>query len=161
MQRKPERTRLARSASAAMNSASVTSAVGMGETAGRLRARRSSLFTQTVIWVTGLICIAFLLGTLAQAWSNSQSAQQVQVAFQQLQHLQAHNKELTKAASHYQDPTVVENEARQQLGYTRPGEHPVVVVGSNDAQPQVTKRRAAVQAQQGFWQDWWNAFFGS
>jgi len=161
MQKRPERMRLARSASAAMNSANVTSAIGMGETAGRLRARRSSLFTQTVIWVTGLICMAFLLGTLAQAWSNSQSAQQVQVALQQLQHLQAHNKELTKAASHYQDPAVVENEARQQLGYTRPGEHPVVVVGSNDAQQQVTKKRAATQAQPGFWQDWWNAFFGS
>lgn len=161
MQRRPERTRLARSASAAMNSANVTSAIGMGETAGRLRARRSSLFTQTVIWVTGLICIAFLLGTLAQAWSNSQSAQQVQVAQQQLQQLQAHNKELTKAASHYQDPAVVENEARQQLGYTRPGEHPVVVVGSNNAQPQATKGRAASRAQPGFWQDWWNAFFGS
>ena len=144
-----------------MNSANVTSAIGMGETAGRLRARRSSLFTQTVIWVTGLICMAFLLGTLAQAWSNSQSAQQVQIAQQQLQHLQAHNKELTKAARHYQDPAVVENEARQQLGYTRPGEHPVVVVGSTDGQQQASKKAAATQAQQSFWQDWWNAFFGS
>ncbi len=153
--------RLARSASAAMNSANVTSAIGMGETAGRLRARRSSLFTQTVIWVTGLICMAFLLGTLAQAWSNSQSAQQVQAAQQRLQQLQTHNKQLTKAASHYQDPSVVENEARQQLGYTRPEEHLVVVVGSNDAQQQATKKVAATQAQQSFWQDWWNAFFGS
>lgn len=160
MQRRPERTRLARSASAAINSASVTSAIGMGESAGRLRARRSSLFTQTVIWVTGLICMAFLLGTLAQAWSNSQSAQQVQAAQQQLQRIQDHNKVLTKAASHYQDPVVVENEARQQLGYTRPGEHPVVVVGTNDVQQQVTKKRVTTQTRQGFWQDWWNAFFG-
>ncbi len=160
MQRRPARTRLARSASAAMNSANVTSAIGMGETAGRLRARRSSLFTQTVIWVTGLICMAFLLGTLAQAWSNSQAAQQVQAAQQQLQQVQAHNKELIKAASHYQDPAVVENEARQQLGYTRPGEHPVVVVGRNDGQQQVTKGRTTTKVKQGFWQDWWNAFFG-
>ena len=105
--------------------------------------------------------MAFLLGTLAQAWSNSQSAQQVQAAQQQLKRVQDHHKELTKAASHYQDPAVVENEARQQLGYTRPGEHPVVVVGSDDAQQQAAKRHAATQAQQGFWQDWWNAFFGS
>jgi cell division protein FtsB len=91
--------------------------------------------------------MAFLLGTLAQAWSNSQSAQQVQAAQQQLRSVQNQNKSLTKAASHYQDPAVVENEARQQLGYTRPGEHLVVVIGSN-------------KAQRGFWQDWWNAFFG-
>ena len=105
--------------------------------------------------------MAFLLGTLAQAWSNSQSAQLVQVAQQQLKREQDHNKDLAKAASYYQNSSVVENEARQQLGYTRPGEHPVVVVGSSDAQPQVTKKRATTQAQQGFWQDWWNAFFGS
>lgn len=133
----------------------------MGETAGRLRARRSSLFTQTVIWITGLICMAFLLGSLAQAWSNSQLAQQVQVAQQQLKQVQNHHKDLTKAASHYQNSAVIENEARQQLGYTRPGEHPVVVVGSNDAQQQTTKRRADTQTQQGFWQDWWYAFFGN
>ena len=30
----------------------VTSAVGLEETVGRLRARRGSLFTTTVIWVT-------------------------------------------------------------------------------------------------------------
>ena len=160
MQRQPGRTRLARSAYAAMNSANVTTAVGMGETAGRLRARRSSLFTQTVIWITGLICMAFLLGTLAQAWSNSQSAQQVQAAQQQLQRLQSHHTELAKAVNHYQDPSVVENEARQQLGYTRPGEHPVVVVGTNDARQQTTKGQTTKSRQQGFWQDWWNAFFG-
>ncbi len=160
MQRRLGRTRLARSTSAAFNSASVTAAVGMGETAGRLRARRSSLFTQTVIWITALICIAFLLGALAQAWSNSQSAQQVQTAQQQLQNIQNHHKDLQKAAQYYQNPSVVENEARQQLGYTRPGEHPVVIVGTNDTQQQTAKRQAANHAQHGFWQDWWNAFFG-
>ena len=161
MQRRSGRARLSRSVSAAANSANVTSAVGIGETAGRLRARRSSLFTQTVIWVTGLICMAFLLGSLAQAWSNSQLAQQVQAAQQQLTHVQSHHKELTQAASHYQDPAVVENEARQQLGYTRPGEHPVVIVGSNEAQQQSVKRRADTQTKQGFWQDWWSVFFGN
>ncbi|GAC1393538.1 MAG: hypothetical protein NVS4B11_29660 [Ktedonobacteraceae bacterium] len=105
--------------------------------------------------------MAFLLGSLAQAWSNSQLAQQVQTAQQQLKQVQDHHKTLTQAANHYQDPAVVENEARQQLGYTRPGEHPVVVVGSNDPQQQVSKRRADTQTKQGFWQDWWNAFFSN
>ncbi len=105
--------------------------------------------------------MAFLLGSLAQAWSNSQLAQQVQAAQQQFTRVQDHHKELTKAANHYRDPAVVENEARQQLGYTRPGEHPVVVVGRNDAHQQITKRQADTQAKQGFWQDWWVAFFGN
>src|SRR2546428_12882998 len=98
----------------------VTSAVGMEETAGRLRARRSSLFTQTVIWITGLVCLAFLLSSLAQAWSNSQLMQRVQTEQQQLQHLQDHNASLTRQANYYKDPFVVESEAREQLGYVRP-----------------------------------------
>jgi len=164
VQKKPERMHLANQArrlTPAGSSANVTSAVGMGESAGRLRAKRNSLFTQTIIWVTGLICVAFLLGTLAQAWSNSQLSQQVQVAQQHLAQVKDHHQALTQANKYYQDPTVVENEARQQLGYTRPGEHAVVVVGSNDPQQQGSKRRASTQTKQGFWQDWWNAFFGN
>jgi len=163
VQKKSGRTRLSQQATlrSASSSAHVTSAIGMGETAGRVRARRSSLFTQTVIWVTGLICMAFLLGALAQAWSNSQLAQQVLTAQHQLGHVKDHDKALKQAATHYQDPAVVENEARQQLGYTRPGEHPVVVVGSNDPQQQAGTQRASTQVNQNFWQDWWGAFFGS
>src|SRR5215467_7385333 len=108
----------------------VTAAVGLSETAGRMRARRSSLFTQTVIWVTGLICLALLLGSLAQAWSNSQLMQRVQAAQQQTQQLQAHHDYLSRLVNYYKDPFVIESEARQQLGYVRPGENPVVVVSS-------------------------------
>src|SRR5947209_15373995 len=75
------------SSSSTRSNANITSAVGMQETAGSLRARRYSLFTQTVIWVTVVICMAFLLGSLAQAWSNSQLAQKVQEAQQQLSQL--------------------------------------------------------------------------
>src|SRR5436305_10188687 len=95
----------------------VTSAVGMEETTGRRRARRSSFFTQTVIWITGLICLAFLLSSLAQAWSNSQLMQRVQTEQQQLQRLQDHNAYLVRQASYYKSPFAVESEARQQLGY--------------------------------------------
>src|SRR5439155_18093785 len=103
------------------------SAVGMEETAGRLRARRHSLFNQTIIWITGLICLAFLLASLAQAWSNSLLMQRVQSAQQQLQNQRNHHSDLNKLASHYKDPFVIESEARQQLGYVRPGEHPVII----------------------------------
>ena len=110
----------------------VTSAVGIEETQGRVRARRSSLFTRTVIWVTGLICLAFLLGSLAQAWTNSQLMQRLAVTQQQTLQLQAHHDQLVQQASHYQDPAVIEREAREKLGYIRPGEHPVVIVGASD-----------------------------
>ncbi|GAC1387443.1 MAG: hypothetical protein NVSMB33_17030 [Ktedonobacteraceae bacterium] len=139
----------------------VTSAVGLQETAGRLRARRSSLFTQTIIWITGLICLALLLASLAQAWSNSQLMQRVQTAQQQLEQTQQHHTALTKLAAHYQDPFVIENEARQQLGYIRPGEHPVVIIGANNQKQLTSSHTTPPPTEQGYWHEWWKAFFGN
>lgn len=139
----------------------VTSAIGMEETFGRLRARRSSLFTRTVIWFTGLVCLAFLLATFAQAWSNSQLATRVHTAQQQYQQVQNQNTQLNAQANHYKDPSVVEREAREQLGYIRPGEHPVIIISSTNPVPVSTPRKAPLPAPQSFWQAWWNVFFGS
>ncbi len=143
------------------SSPNVTSAVGMEETVGRLRARRSSLFTQTVIWITGLVCLAFLLGTLAQAWSNSQLMSNVQQAQQQLQQMQDHNTHLQKIAAHYKDPFVIESEARQQLGYVRPGEHPVIILSSANPVQATASQPAAPPVQRSCWQEWWHVFFGN
>ena len=139
----------------------VTRAVGLEETTGRLRARRSSLFTQTVILITGLVCFAFLLGSLAQAWSNSILMRQVQDAQQQTQQLQTYHNNLAKQAQHYADPYVIESKARQDLGYIRAGEHLIVIVGSNQHEQQNTAQTSHHQAAQSFWQEWWNAFFGN
>jgi cell division protein FtsB len=139
----------------------VTRAVGLEETTGRLRARRSSLFTQTIILVTGLVCFAFLLGSLAQAWSNSMLMQRVQEAQQQTQQLQSYHDHLVQQAQYYSDPFVIESEARQDLGYIRPGEHPIVIVGSNQQGQQSTGHTSNPPATQNFWQQWWNVFFGN
>ncbi len=138
----------------------VTRAVGLEETPGRLRARRSSLFTQTIVWATGLVCIAFLLGSLAQAWTNSLLMQRVQEAQQQTQQLQAYHDSLAQQANHYANPFVIESEARQELGYVRPGEHPVVIVGSNQQEQQNAAHPASPPVSQNLWQQWWNVFFG-
>ena len=138
----------------------ITAAIGTEETVGRSRARRGPLFTKTVIWVTGLICLAFLLGSLAQAWSNSQLMQQVQSEQQRTQQLQVYHDQLTQQASHYQNSAVIESEARQQLGYVRPGEHSVVIVSSGSSTEQSSPHATHSSSAQGFWQAWWNIFFG-
>lgn len=142
------------------SSPNVTAAVGLAETTGRLRARRSSLFTQTIIWVTGLICLALLLGSLGQAWSNSQLMLRVQAAQQQMQQLQADHDYLSRLANYYKDPFVIESEAREQLGYIRPGEHPIVIVSSTDATQQAAPGHSTAPIPQGFWREWWHIFFG-
>ena len=137
----------------------ITRAVGLEETSGSLRARRSSLFTQTIILITGLVCFAFLLGSLAQAWSNSTLMNQVQGAQQQTQQLQAYHDHLAQQAKYYSDPYVIESEARQELGYIRAGEHLVVIVGSNQHGQQNSAHTAYPQTAQSFWIEWWNSFF--
>lgn len=141
-------------------SANVTSAIGMEEPAGRARARRHSLFTQTVMWITGLICIAFLLGSLAQAWSNSQLMQKVQNDQQKLQQLQSQHAQLNQQVGYYKDPAVIESEARQQLGYIRPGDQPVVIVSTSNQSAQNTQQKTTPASSQGYWQEWWHIFFG-
>ncbi len=143
------------------NTANVTSAVGMEESFGRVRARRTSLFTRTVMWITGLVCIAFLLATLAQAWSNSNLMEKVQQEQQTLHQVQIEHDRLQRAAEHYKDPAVIESEARQQLGYIRPGEQPVVIINANNhSQKQAEAHQATIQ-HQGYWQDWWEILFGN
>jgi cell division protein FtsB len=139
----------------------VTRAIGLEETTGHLRARRSSLFTQSIILVTGLICFAFLLGSLAQAWSNSILMQQVQETQLQTQQSQIYHDRLVQQAKHYSDPFIIESEARQDLGYIRPGEHSVVIIGSNHQDQQNTPQTPQTPASQSFWQQWWNVFFGN
>jgi cell division protein FtsB len=139
----------------------VTSAVGLEEPAGRVRARRSSLFTQTVVWVTALVCLAFLCGALVQAWSNSQLMQQLQREQHLTQQLQNTHNSLATQASYYQDPYVIESEARQHLGYARPGEHVVVVVGENNQNQAQGVPTTHQVASQNFWQAWWQILFGN
>lgn len=138
----------------------VTSAVGIEEPAGRTRARRISLFTQTVLWVTGLVCLAFLLGSLAQAWSNHQLIQTLQQEQQKTQQLQNQNAHLKQQATYYQDPYVIESEARQHLGYARRGEHVVVPTGGGTPSQQQSTPKIGTAGTQGFWQLWWKFFFG-
>jgi cell division protein FtsB len=142
------------------NSANVTSAIGMEETAGRLRARRHSLFTQTVMWVTGLVCLAFLFGTLTQAWTNNQLMQQLQKEQQKLQQAQTQHDRLVQAASYYNDPYVIESEARQQLGYIRPGEQPVIIVGSSAHNQPKAQASSNTTPPEGYWLMWWRLFSG-
>jgi cell division protein FtsB len=142
-------------------SPNVTAAVGLGESAGLARLRRGSLFTRTIIWATGLICLSLLLGTFAQAWSNDRLMQQVALARAQYQQALARHTTLQKLVDYYKDPFVIESEARQRLGYVRPGEHRVVIVSTPQNSPPPRSPGAAQPTTGGFWQDWWNAFFGS
>jgi len=161
VQQQPKRPQFSSRPGGSSPNVNVTSAVGMEETAGHRRARRSSLFTQTIIWVTGLICLALLFASLAQAWSNSSLMQRVQVAQQQTQQLQDQHDYLTKQAAYYKNPFVIESEARQRLGYIRPGEYPVLIISANTQGQSAMPHHSSPPVQQSYWQEWWDVFFGN
>ncbi len=138
----------------------VTSAVGLEGSASQMRARRATLFTRTIVWVTGLVCLSFLIGALLQAWTNSQLMQDLQHEQQVTSQLQRQHIILQQMAQYYQDPYVIESEARQHLGYARAGEHVIIVVGTNDQEPSHPSAPTHHSGAPGFWQDWWNIFFG-
>ena len=158
MQNRPRRPQF--SSRSEGSNANVTSAIGMEETVGHLRTRRNSLFTRTVLGITGIVCVAFLLATLTQAWSNGQLTQKVQSAAQSLQKTQEANRKLQTQTAHYQDPTVIESEAREHLGYVRPSEQAVVVVNGGNQQQAQTPQNQNTGQPQNYWQEWWNVFFG-
>jgi len=143
------------------STANVTSAVGREESFGSIRARRTSLFTKTVMWITGLVCTAFLLATLAQAWSNSTLMGKVQQEQQILNKTKTEHDHLKLAAEHYKDPAVIESEARQQLGYARPGEQAVVVINAKSQSQKQAGTHKNTVLQHGYWQDWWQILFGN
>ncbi|GCE26843.1 hypothetical protein KDA_23270 [Dictyobacter alpinus] len=141
------------------SNANVTSAIGMEETFGRSRARRTSLFTRTIMWITGFVCAALLLGTFAQAWSNNTLIAEVQKEQTTLNQVRSDHSRLQQNAQHYQDPAVIENEARQQMGYIRPGEQAVVVIDANNKGQKKIQAPKNTDSSQGHWQDWWKIFF--
>ncbi|GAC1366205.1 MAG: hypothetical protein NVS2B12_09410 [Ktedonobacteraceae bacterium] len=159
MQSRPRKAQF--SSQSESNTANVTSAVGREESFGRVRARRTSLFTRTIMWITGLVCTAFLLATLAQAWSNSNLMVRVQQEQQTLHQIQAEHDRLEQAAAYYKDPAVIESEARQQLGYIRPGEQPVVIINGDSQVQRQTPAQQRTTQRQGYWQDWWQTLFGN
>lgn len=137
----------------------ITSAIGREETEGRRRARSISFFTHTVLWLTGLLCLALLLGSLAQAWSNSGLMQQLDQEKQKYAQLQQEHETLKKQVDYYTDPKVIEQEARN-IGYVKPGEQPVILVNEKETPPAQVKPEEQQQPARGFWEEWWRIFFG-
>lgn len=141
--------------------AHVTSAIGIEDSYGRRRVKRMSLYTRIVLSLTGLICAALLMATLSQAWSNSNLVQETQQQQQSLQQVQHMNQRLGKDAQHYQDPATIESEARQQLGYIRPGEHSLVVINADNKGQSHIQPTTRQIPHPGYWGQWWHIFFGS
>lgn len=91
-----------------------------------LRATRAALIQRTLLWAMLVICATLLVATVGEAWAHADAQARVQAA-------QAHNAALRRdiqttqhAIQVAQSPDTIERQARA-WGYSRPGEHPIVV----------------------------------
>ncbi len=91
-----------------------------------LRATRTALIQRTLLWAMLIVCATLLVATVSEAWSHADAEARVQAARAHNAALR-HDVETTRRAIRVaQSPDTIEREARS-WGYTRPGEHPIVV----------------------------------
>jgi len=88
--------------------------------------------------------------------------QQAQEAALQQQNRQTagDNARLQRSIHYYGTPSYIESEARGVLGYTRPGEVPIVTRPTEQRVVVVRAAPAPPPPPSPVWKQWWNAFFG-
>jgi cell division protein FtsB len=96
------------------------------EGARHLQSARTALIQRTLLWAMLIICATLLVATVGETWAHADAQARVQAA-------RAHNAavrhdvETTRRAIQVaQSPGTIERQARA-WGYSRPGEHPIVV----------------------------------
>jgi cell division protein FtsB len=139
----------------------------------RLRARvvdwrlryvsRTTLYTRTLLWITGAICVALLVFTASEAWVGHRLQQQVLQAQAENARLRQDALATTQRATRAEAPGTIEDEARA-MGYARPGEQPVAIATTAQPPAAPTPRSARAAggsgAQPGSWLGWWQNLFG-
>ena len=105
----------------------------------------------------GLLTLSFGRMLLAR-YELSQRAEAIR---QEIVSLQAEHARLQQELAYWRSDEGLEHLAREQLGWTRPGESGVLVVGAQTPRGQsgssATHRREVPPN----WRRWWDMFFGS
>lgn len=91
-----------------------------------LRAVRAALIQRTLLWVMLVICATLLVAAVGEAWAHADAQARVQAAQARNAALRRDAETTQHAIQVAQSPDTIERQARA-WGYSRPGEHPVVV----------------------------------
>ncbi len=118
----------------------------------------SLLLRRMVAIGTTLIAVYLLLLTGQRALDAYRMQRELESIRQDIIALREHNVELQRKLSSDRQELEVEQIAREQLGYARPGDHPVILMwGENPRRPAepVVKEREQRRAN---WQEWLDLF---
>ncbi len=75
--------------------------------------------------------------------------------------LEQENKHLLSRKQIVTSDTYIEKIAREELGMSRPGEQPVIIVSDNDQASKMEDSIVEVQDPRPYWRQWWDLFFGN
>ncbi len=122
----------------------------------RLLAGKQRLIAAVMVAFSGLLLFSFG-GLVLNAYHLNRQADGLR---QEIKALQADNEKLQKEATYLQSDEGLEKLAREQLGWTKPGETGVVAVPSKNQDHPNTSPPPPPRRETPNWQRWWNLFFG-
>lgn len=106
-------------------------------------------FVRPIIWLVSLLLVVSLTRSVA---SLLEKRNIVRVQEEQLQRLEAENKQLQDALTQAETPEFVERVAREKLGLVKDGETIVIL-----PQQQVSVTQTSEKIPN--WKQWWGLFF--
>jgi cell division protein FtsB len=113
--------------------------------------------------VIAVVIVLFAVKFVQKAWQAHELALQLAAEQQQTALIAQDNARLEQTIRYDQTNRYIEDAARQ-LGYTRPGEWPVIVASTTTVpmlRPATLRHSQYSAKPPPPWQQWWNVFFGS
>jgi cell division protein FtsB len=125
-----------------------------------MQSRRRNFFWRKALPVLGFVVMIYTLFSLSKVvWRNYQIEKEMKTLKADIQLLEEENQRLTNLITYFKTDAYKEKEARQRLGYKKPGEE-VILVPNIDDKSYTTTETEATQPKKNY-QLWWDFFFKS
>jgi cell division protein FtsB len=125
---------------------------GRAETGGRALTRR------LIAVATGLASVYLVILTGQRALDAYRANQEVQAVHADIVKLRARNIELQNQLASGQIDEDIERTAREELGLTKPGDHPIILVWPPGTRPSAPAPAAATPVEEPNWREWLHLF---
>lgn len=107
-------------------------------------------------WVFIIIGVVTAVRTGTNVYRLWKAGDQVIEQQKAVEQAKAENDRLKKELSRVSDPAVIEKEARDKLGYGRPGETIVIIPQSESTKSQIPSSKK----EEANWRKWWDLYIG-
>lgn len=129
---------------------------------GSGRSRVALPFRQVAIVTSLAVCALVVLSFVRLAITEYQLSLQEQALAQSVDKLKGENQQLKANIDYLQTDAAIEKLAREELGWTKPGDTAVIVLTSQPAPtlPKLSSSSSTTPTPP-TWKQWWDVFFAS